>query len=142
MGVATKGTEQGITKSSEPGMDHPVVYYIPTYAPAGISFSTSDRYPAWKNTSLFVGGLAGQALRRLEISGSRVTRQEVIFNQYGRVRDVVEGPDGYLYSPSTTPPVQEPHTVSSRRYLAGSSGSCQWSRRTGAPCQRSSQSCR
>jgi hypothetical protein len=26
-----------------------------------------------------------------------VTRQEVIFNQYGRVRDVVEGPDGYIY---------------------------------------------
>jgi glucose/arabinose dehydrogenase len=46
---------------------------------------------------LFVGGLAGQALRRLEISGSRVMRQEVIFNQYGRVRDVVEGPDGYIY---------------------------------------------
>ena len=96
-GIATKGTQAGITKSWEPGMDEPIVYYIPTYAPAGISFSTSDRYPAWKNTSLFVGGLAGQALRRLEISGSRVTRQEVIFNQYGRVRDVVEGPGGYLY---------------------------------------------
>jgi glucose/arabinose dehydrogenase len=96
-GIATKGSQPGITKSSEPGMDEPVVYYIPTYAPAGIAFSTSDRYPAWKNTSLFVGGLAGQALRRLEISGDRVTRQEVIFNQYGRVRDVVEGPDGYIY---------------------------------------------
>jgi glucose/arabinose dehydrogenase len=96
-GIATKGTQPGITKSSEPGMDDPIVYYIPTYAPAGISFLTGDRYPAWKNTSLFVGGLAGQALRRLEISGSRVTRQEVIFNQYGRVRDVIEGPDGFMY---------------------------------------------
>jgi glucose/arabinose dehydrogenase len=96
-GVATKGTQAGITKTSEPGMDDPIVYYIPTFAPAGISFSTSDRYPGWKNTSLFVGGLAGQALRRLEIAGDRVARQEVIFDQFGRVRDVIEGPDGYLY---------------------------------------------
>jgi aldose sugar dehydrogenase len=96
-GVVTKGTQAGITKNTEPGMIDPIVYYIPTFAPAGISFSTSDRYPGWKNTSLFVGGLAGQALRRLEIEGKAVTRQEVIFNQFGRVRDVVQGPDGYLY---------------------------------------------
>ena len=96
-GVATKGTQPGITKNSEPGMDDPIVYYIPTFAPAGIAFSTSDRYPGWKNTSLFVGGLAGQALRRLEIAGARVMRQEVIFDQYGRVRAIVQGPDGYLY---------------------------------------------
>jgi aldose sugar dehydrogenase len=96
-GVATKGTQPGITKTSEPGMDEPKAYYIPTYAPAGISFYTGDKYPAWRNTSLFVGGLAGQALRRLEIAGDKVTRQEVLFNQYGRVRDVVQGPDGYFY---------------------------------------------
>jgi glucose/arabinose dehydrogenase len=78
-------------------MVDPIVYYIPTFAPAGISFYSGDRYPGWKHTSLFVGGLAGQALRRLEIDGTRVTRQEVIFNQFGRVRDVVQGPDGYLY---------------------------------------------
>lgn len=96
-GVVSKGTQPGITLSSAPGMDDPIVYYTPTFAPAGISFSTSTRYPGWRNTSLFVGGLAGQALRRLEISGTKVTKQEVIFNQYGRVRDVVQGPDGYLY---------------------------------------------
>ena len=96
-GVATKGTEPGITRNSAPGMDDPVVYYIPTFAPSGISFTTSDRYPGWKNTSLLVGGLAGQALRRLEITGATVARQEVVFNQYGRVRDIVQGPDGFLY---------------------------------------------
>ena len=96
-GVATKGVQAGITKSSEPGMVDPVVYYIPTFAPSGISFYSGDRYPGWKNTSLFVGGLAGQALRRLEIDGTTVVRQEVIFDQFGRVRDIVQGPDGYLY---------------------------------------------
>lgn len=96
-GVATRGRQPGITKVSEPGMVDPVVYYIPTFAPSGMSFYTGDRYPGWKNTSLFVGGLAGQALRRLEIAGDTVVGQEVVFNQFGRVRDVVQGPDGYLY---------------------------------------------
>ena len=96
-GVVTRGRQPGITKVSEPGMVDPIVYYIPTFAPSGISFYSGDRYPGWKNTSLFVGGLAGQALRRLEIDGDTVTSQEVVFEQFGRVRDVVQGPDGYLY---------------------------------------------
>ena len=96
-GVVTRGRQPGLDKVSEPGMIDPIVYYIPTFAPSGISFYSGDRYPGWKNTSLFVGGLAGQALRRLEIDGDRVTSQEVIFDQFGRVRDVVQGPDGYLY---------------------------------------------
>ena len=96
-GVATRGRQPGITKVSEPGMADPIVYYIPTFAPSGISFYSGDRYPGWKNTSLFVGGLAGQALRRLQIDGDTVTGQEVIFDQFGRVRDVAQGPDGYLY---------------------------------------------
>jgi glucose/arabinose dehydrogenase len=96
-GVVTKGRQPGITKTSEPGMIDPVAYYIPTFAPSGISFYSGGRYPGWKNTSLFVGGLGGQALRRLQIDGDRVTGQEVIFDQFGRVRDVIEGPDGYLY---------------------------------------------
>jgi glucose/arabinose dehydrogenase len=95
--VATKGTQGGVNKISEPGMDDPVVHYTPTLAPAGISFVTSDRYPGWRNTSLFVGGLAGQQLRRLEIKGRQVIRQEVVFADLGRVRDLAQGPDGYLY---------------------------------------------
>ena len=41
--------------------------------------------------------MRGEHLRRLEISGREVTRQEVLFEQFGRVRDVVNGPDGNLY---------------------------------------------
>jgi glucose/arabinose dehydrogenase len=78
-------------------MDDPIVYYTPSIAPAGITFYNGTRYPGWKNTSLFVGGLVGQQLRRLEISQEKVTKQEVLFAQFGRVRDVVQGPDGYLY---------------------------------------------
>ncbi|MEO8481583.1 MAG: PQQ-dependent sugar dehydrogenase [Acidobacteriota bacterium] len=84
-------------KLSLPDMDDPVVYYTPTFAPAGISFYSGTRYPGWKNTSLFVCGLAGQALRRLEVKGDTVVTQEVVFDSFGRVRDIVQGPDGYFY---------------------------------------------
>jgi glucose/arabinose dehydrogenase/mono/diheme cytochrome c family protein len=95
-GVATKAAQAGMV-SSAPGMIDPVIYYTPTMATAGISFYTGDRYPAWKNTSLFVGGLLGERLERLETDGDKVTHQEVIFNNFGRVRDITQGPDGYLY---------------------------------------------
>jgi aldose sugar dehydrogenase len=95
-GVITMGNEPGITKQSEPGMDQPVVYYTPTLAPSAIVFYRGDKYPGWKN-DLFVSGLAGQQLRRLEIDGDKVTHQEAVFTEFGRVRDVIVGPDGYLY---------------------------------------------
>ena len=94
--VASKSGQSGVALSAS-GMDDPIVYYTPTFAPAGSSFYAGDRYPAWKNTSLFVAGLLGQALRRLEIQGHTVVSQEVLFNQFGRVRDVVQAPDGYVY---------------------------------------------
>jgi hypothetical protein len=127
-GIATKGTQPGITKSSEPGMDEPVVYYIPTYAPAGISFSTSDRYPAWKNTSLF-----RRRSRRAGPSPSRNLWQpgDAAGSDLQSVRPRSRRGRGtgrlLVLSPSTTPLVRERHTVSSRRCLAGSSGSCQCS---------------
>ena len=95
-GVATMGMQNGITKRSEPGMDDPIVYYTPTIAPSGIVFYTGDKYPGWKN-NLFVSALAGQQLRRLETSGGKVVAQEAVFNQFGRVHDVIVGPDGLLY---------------------------------------------
>jgi len=95
-GVITMGTQPGMTKRSEPGMEQPVVHYTPTIAPTGMTFYTGDKYPGWKN-SLFVAALAGQQLRRLETTASTVTHQERVFNQFGRVRDVAIGPDGYLY---------------------------------------------
>jgi hypothetical protein len=74
------------------------------------------------STSLFVGGLAGQALRRLEIEGDTVTGQEVIFDQFGRVRDVVQGPDGYLYLALQHATGAGPATASSLRRPGSSSG--------------------
>jgi aldose sugar dehydrogenase len=96
-GVISMGVQPGITERSHEGMEQPIVYYTPAIAPSGIAFYTGDRYPAWKNTSLFVCALKGQQLLRLEISGDKVTHQEVVFSQFGRVRDMIQGPDGYFY---------------------------------------------
>ena len=101
-GVISHGIQIGITKRAEPGMEQPIVYYTPRIAPSGIAFYTGTRFPGWRN-SLFVAALGGEQLRRLEISGDKVTHQEVVFNQFGRVHDVIQGPDGYLYVTLQTP---------------------------------------
>ena len=95
-GVATKGVQPGITKNTEPGMDDPIRYWTPSVAPSGIVFYSGSKYPGWKN-NLFVSCLAGQQLKRLEIKDGTVLHEEQVFNQFGRVHDVIQGPDGYLY---------------------------------------------
>ena len=95
-GAITMGNDPRVPERTHEGMEQPIVYYTPTIAPSGITFYTGSRYPKWKN-NLFVSALGGQQLRRLEISGTQVTHQEEVFNQFGRVHDVIVGPDGYLY---------------------------------------------
>jgi aldose sugar dehydrogenase len=94
--VISHGLEPGIAGTTHEGMEAPIVAWNPTIAPSGIHFYEGTRYARWRN-DLFVAGLGGTALRRLEVDGRRVTRQEVLFDRYGRVRDVVTGPDGLLY---------------------------------------------
>jgi len=96
-GVISMGVQRGLTRQSAPGMEQPVVYYTPSIAPSGINFYRGDRYPGWKN-SLFVAGLAGQQLRRLVIEGREVVAQEVLYDQFGRTRTAVFGPDGLIYA--------------------------------------------
>jgi aldose sugar dehydrogenase len=95
-GVISMGLQNGITERSHEGMEQPIVYYTPTIAPSGITVYSGTKYPGWKN-NLFVAALAGQQLRRLEISGRKVAHQEAVFEQFGRVRAVTTGPDDLLY---------------------------------------------
>ncbi len=83
-------------------MEQPIVYYTPTIAPSGIAFYTGNRYPGWKN-NLFVAGLAGQQLRRLEIKGRQVVDQEVVFGQFGRTRAVYTGTGRSALHPAADP---------------------------------------
>jgi glucose/arabinose dehydrogenase len=86
-------------------MDPPIVHWTPSIAPSGITFYTGDRFPKWKN-HLFVTGLGGEALRRLVTDGDKVIEQEVVFSGFGRVRDIVTGPDGHLYVALSIPGVR------------------------------------
>jgi glucose/arabinose dehydrogenase len=83
--------------TAKPGMEQPLFYWDPSIAPSGAIFYTGDVWPAWKN-SLFVGALAGQMLVRLSTSGEAVTGEERLLTTIGeRIRDVRQGPDGFLY---------------------------------------------
>lgn len=83
-------------KTEMPGMEQPLHYWVPSIAPSGMAFVTSDRYPAWQG-SLLVGSLAFQYLERLELEGSRVTYREKLLEGTGRVRNVRQAPDGFIY---------------------------------------------
>lgn len=82
---------------SAPGLTGPLVFYPASIAPSGATF-VSQGGSAWSGDFLF-GALKGQHIRRLTISNGSVVRNEALFRgDFGRVRDVVEGPDGALYA--------------------------------------------
>jgi len=68
-----------------------------------MAFLTSDRYPGWKN-NLFIGALRGAHLVRLELEGRKVVKEEQLLAERGaRIRDVRQGPDGWLYVMTDSP---------------------------------------
>jgi len=82
-----------------PAMREPITFYNPAVAPSGASFYRGQRFTQFAN-NLFVGTLRGTHLLRLRVDpvSRRITGQErLLEGQYGRVRDVVSGPDGLLY---------------------------------------------
>jgi aldose sugar dehydrogenase len=84
-------------KTALPGMEQPVVYWVPSIAPSGMAFYAGDKFPKWKG-DLFVGALAKTHLRRLHLDGAKVVEQEeLLAGLEERIRDVRSGPDGYLY---------------------------------------------
>ena len=83
--------------SAKAGMEQPLTYWVPSIATSGLAFLTSDRYPGWKG-SAFVGALKARLLVRLELDGRKVVREERLLQDLGeRIRDVRQGPDGWLY---------------------------------------------
>jgi glucose/arabinose dehydrogenase len=78
------------------GLEQPVVHWTPSIAVSSIDFYSGGSFPRWKG-DLLVGSLAAEELRRLVMRDGRVARQELLFKGIGRVRDVVCGPDGFVY---------------------------------------------
>ena len=78
------------------GMEQPIHYWVPSIAPSGMAYVTTDTYKNWKG-SLLVGSLAFQYLERLQMAGTKVVAREKLMADMGRVRAVQEGPDGLIY---------------------------------------------
>jgi glucose/arabinose dehydrogenase len=89
----------GIT--SKPGMAPPLHYWVPSIAPSGMAFLTSDKYGAAWRGNLFVGSLKFGYLDRIELerpfAGKVVREHKLLEDHAQRVRDVRQGPDGLLY---------------------------------------------
>ncbi len=83
---------------ARPGMDNPRIFWVPSISPSSIMFYTGDKFPKWKN-NLFVGSLTEQKLIRIAFHqpSQAEPREGLLIPLQQRIRDVVQGPDGYIY---------------------------------------------
>ena len=78
------------------GMEQPIHVWVPSIATSGMMIYTGDKFPRWHG-NIFVSGLAGQQVARLIMEGEDIVQEETLLRGIGRVRDVRQGPDGYIY---------------------------------------------
>jgi aldose sugar dehydrogenase len=81
--------------TSRPGMVDPKLVWVPSKAPSGLAFYSGERLPGWQG-DLFSGALKFGQIRRIDLDGERVAGEEKL-TIGARVRDVRQGPDGFLY---------------------------------------------
>jgi glucose/arabinose dehydrogenase len=95
-GVDYSGAKIG-EGTAKPGMEQPVYYWDPVIAPSGMVFYTGDAVPGWKG-SILIGSLRPGLLVRLTMADGRVAREErYLADLKERIRDVRQGPDGFVY---------------------------------------------
>lgn len=82
---------------TQPGLEAPLLEYTPACAPASGAFYNGNKLPQFKE-NFFLGCLRGAKIIRVVMDGRRVVRQEnLLEGNLGRIREIGEGPDGYLY---------------------------------------------
>jgi glucose/arabinose dehydrogenase len=76
----------------------PVMHWTPSIAPSGMAIYNGDKFPEWKG-NIFTGGMSMEhrELSRVVVNGSEFVSKEVLLKGVHRIRDVREGPDGYIY---------------------------------------------
>ncbi len=82
--------------SKQEGMEQPETYWIPSIAPCGLAYITSDKYPAWQG-NIMAGSLRFNYLNRIVMKDNKVADQEKVLINVGRLRSVIQGSDGYIY---------------------------------------------
>ena len=98
--VITFGREySGETISTQPareGMEQPITFWSPSPGLSGMAFYTGDKFP-WKG-QIFLGALAGLGVYRVGMNEKGLAGRELMLNSLRqRIRDVRQGPDGFLY---------------------------------------------
>ena len=92
-----------ITKeTARPGMEQPVFQWTPSIGPSSMKFVAGDRYPGWKG-DILSGSLSFRYLERIHLENGKVTEQEKLLENAGRVRHVAISPDGFIYVATETP---------------------------------------
>jgi glucose/arabinose dehydrogenase len=92
----------GTLVSEEPwfrkGMDNPRIFWVPSISPSSLTFYTGDRFKEWKG-NLLVGSLNGQSVQRVAFNrpSQAEPREPLLRSMNIRFRDVVQGPDGFIY---------------------------------------------
>jgi glucose/arabinose dehydrogenase len=85
------------------GMEQPVYYWDPVIAPSGMIVYTGDRYPGWRG-SILIGSMQPGALVRLTLTNGAVANEERYLGELReRIRDVQQGPDGFVYVITDSP---------------------------------------
>lgn len=101
-GIDYSGARIGVGTAA-PGMEQPLLHWTPSIAPSGMAFYSGSKIPGWTG-NLFVGSLKFGTLHRLVLDGTRVVRQEPMLKEIGdNIRDVRDGPDGFLYLATDSP---------------------------------------
>ncbi|WP_338863561.1 PQQ-dependent sugar dehydrogenase [Myxococcus stipitatus] len=98
IGYGTEYSGAPIHQSGQgPGMEQPVYFWNPVISPSGMTIYSGNLFPEWKG-HFFIGGLSSHALVRLVVVNDRVVGEERLKPAgNGRVREVVQGPEGALY---------------------------------------------
>ena len=78
------------------GMEQPAQVWVPSIGISGLLIYSGDRFPQWKG-NIFIGGMVGERVDRMTVNGRTITGRETLVPSMGRVRDIRQGPDGYIY---------------------------------------------
>ncbi len=86
-----------ITKTpSQPVFQDPIHYYVPSIGTSSLAVISGEHFESWKGQYL-VGGLAKQYLSKVELKEGKFLKETKLLENIGRVRQVIIGPDGYIY---------------------------------------------
>ncbi|MHA4896654.1 PQQ-dependent sugar dehydrogenase [Pedobacter sp. PWIIR3] len=99
--IITKGKNYGWPvihhDDAKSGMEGPLAQYTPSIGPGEAMFYEGDKIPQLKG-KLLVACLRGESILAITLQGTKITDQQVLMKQqYGRIRSLVTGPDGYIY---------------------------------------------